>query len=131
MFSRRTLLFRLTLSLACLGWALAPLSARAQAAYPNKAVRLVVPYTAGGITDVLARALAECMRTHLGQPVIVENRPGANTALAAKGEQRRAGRLHGAVRHGATAVLNPLLYPSSPTTRRRSSPRSLASHSRR
>lgn len=112
MFSRRTLLFRLTLSLACLGLGAAALSARPQAAYPNKAVRLVVPYTAGGITDVLARALAERMRSHLGQPVIVENRPGANTALAAKIVSSAEPDGYTVLfATGATAVLNPLLYP--------------------
>jgi tripartite-type tricarboxylate transporter receptor subunit TctC len=112
MFSRRTLLSRLTLTLACLGLGAAALSARAQAAYPNKAVRLVVPYTAGGITDVLARALAERMRSNLGQPVIVENRPGANTALAAKIVSSAEPDGYTVLfATGATAVLNPLLYP--------------------
>jgi tripartite-type tricarboxylate transporter receptor subunit TctC len=50
--------------------------------YPRRAVHLVVPYTAGGATDVLARIVAEGLGTRLGQPMIVENRPGAGAVLA-------------------------------------------------
>ncbi|MFM6830871.1 MAG: Bug family tripartite tricarboxylate transporter substrate binding protein [Novosphingobium sp.] len=46
-------------------------------AFPNKAIKIVVPYAPGGGTDILARTLAERMRTSLGQPVIVENKSGA------------------------------------------------------
>ena len=45
--------------------------------YPNKPIRLIVPYAAGGLTDNLARAFAQEMSTRLGQPVIVENKAGA------------------------------------------------------
>ena len=59
-----------------------------------------------------ARALAERMRSHLGQPVIVENRPGANTALAAKIVSSAEPDGYTVLfATGATAVLNPLLYP--------------------
>jgi tripartite-type tricarboxylate transporter receptor subunit TctC len=48
------------------------------------ALRLVVPFTAGGLTDVVARSAAESMARHVGQPVIVENRPGASGHIAAE-----------------------------------------------
>lgn len=56
--------------------------AAAQSDYPNKPVRLVVSFAAGGISDVLARALAIPLSKQLGQQVIVENKPGAGTAIA-------------------------------------------------
>jgi tripartite-type tricarboxylate transporter receptor subunit TctC len=56
--------------------------ALAQSDYPNKPVRLVVSFSAGGISDVLARALAIPLSRQLGQQVIVENKPGAGTTIA-------------------------------------------------
>jgi tripartite-type tricarboxylate transporter receptor subunit TctC len=54
-----------------------------QPAYPARPIRLIVPIAAGGPSDVAARALARGMSAGLGQEVIVENRPGANTGLGA------------------------------------------------
>jgi tripartite-type tricarboxylate transporter receptor subunit TctC len=56
-----------------------PLAAFAQ--YPNKPIRWVVPYTGGGITDVVTRVVTQKMSGPLGQPIIVDNRPGANSIL--------------------------------------------------
>lgn len=56
--------------------------AYAQSDYPNKPVRLVVSFAAGGISDVLARALAIPLSRQMGQQVIVENKPGAGTTIA-------------------------------------------------
>jgi tripartite-type tricarboxylate transporter receptor subunit TctC len=55
--------------------------ARAQSAFPNRPIKLVVPWAAGGSTDIVCRAMAEEARTVLGQPVIVENRPGGSSAV--------------------------------------------------
>jgi tripartite-type tricarboxylate transporter receptor subunit TctC len=62
---------------AALG-ALPVLGSAAAQAYPNKPIELIVPFAAGGGTDVLARALAEAARPHLGQSLIVVNRAGAS-----------------------------------------------------
>lgn len=62
---------------------LVPSLAGAQADYPNKVIRIVVPYGAGGSTDVLTRIVAQKLTERLGQSVIVENRAGANGIIGA------------------------------------------------
>lgn len=62
--------------------ALAPLGARAQAAWPNKPIKIVVGYPAGGLTDGLARAYGDYIGSRVGQSVVVENRSGASGMLA-------------------------------------------------
>jgi tripartite-type tricarboxylate transporter receptor subunit TctC len=76
--TRRHVLQTLALAAA----ALAGSSAWAQA-WPSKPISLIVPFPAGGTTDVLARALAEKLQQSLGQPVIVESKPGAGATLGA------------------------------------------------
>ncbi len=63
--------------------------AQALAAYPDKPVTLVVPWNAGGVTDVAARGFASVLEKHLGQPVIVVNRPGASGAVGTEYVQSR------------------------------------------
>ncbi|TMG80358.1 MAG: tripartite tricarboxylate transporter substrate binding protein [Betaproteobacteria bacterium] len=58
----------------------APLIAHAQA-WPSKPIGWVVPYTGGGITDVVTRVVTQKMQASLGQPIVVDNRPGANSIL--------------------------------------------------
>lgn len=75
---------RRTLLVAAAGMAAAlALPAHAQAPFPNRPIRLVVPFPPGGSTDVAARTVAERMARDLEQPVIVDNRPGAGTTIAA------------------------------------------------
>ncbi|MGN6462517.1 MAG: Bug family tripartite tricarboxylate transporter substrate binding protein, partial [Pseudolabrys sp.] len=52
--------------------------------YPDKAIRIVAPFPAGGLVDVLARAVGEEMSKGLGQPVIIENKPGAGGNIGAE-----------------------------------------------
>lgn len=56
--------------------------------YPTKPVKLIVPYPAGGITDIVGRAVAERMSESLGQPVVVENRSGAGGSIGAEAAAR-------------------------------------------
>lgn len=77
-FPRRTLLACAAAAAACV----LPMAAQAQA-WPAKTIRFVVPFSSGGANDLMARAAAEGAAKALGQPVIIDNRPGAGGSLGA------------------------------------------------
>ncbi|MGJ7495551.1 Bug family tripartite tricarboxylate transporter substrate binding protein [Variovorax sp. RT4R15] len=78
--------------------------------FPERPIKLVVPYSPGGIADSLARRLAESLRQDLQQPVIVENKPGANTAIGAIAvASAPADGYTLLMATAATVVLNPML----------------------
>ncbi|MCX7154708.1 MAG: tripartite tricarboxylate transporter substrate-binding protein, partial [Proteobacteria bacterium] len=58
--------------------------------YPNKAIRIVVPYPAGGGIDLISRAIGNQLSQRWGQPVVIENKPGAGTIVAAEGVAKSA-----------------------------------------
>jgi tripartite-type tricarboxylate transporter receptor subunit TctC len=68
--------------LAIVGLTFSVMPASAQATYPNKTIRVLIPYAPGGLTDVVARYYAEHLRRSLGQNVLVENKPGASGIIA-------------------------------------------------
>lgn len=111
--TRRTLVAAALVSSATL--ATLPLPAHAQAAWPGKPVRIVVPFAAGGTTDILARALAPELQRAFGQPFVVENKPGAGgnngAAEVAKAAPDGYTLLMGTV---GTHAINPALYPKMP-----------------
>jgi tripartite-type tricarboxylate transporter receptor subunit TctC len=78
-----SIVFSLALA-ACAAAAFAPIGNEARAAYPDKPNRLIVPFPPGGPSDVLARVIGQKLNAALGQPVLVENKPGAGTNLAAE-----------------------------------------------
>ena len=78
---------KILLSLAA---AAAVVHGTASAAWPERPVRIVVPYAAGGFTDVLARLVGTKLSEKLGQAVVVENKPGASTMLGAEAVARSA-----------------------------------------
>ena len=93
----------------------APTILRAQPAYPNRPVRLVVPFSGGGATDVTARVIAERLTEMLGQPVVVDNRAGAGGNIGAdnvaKAEADGHVLLMGTI---GTASINQYLYSRMP-----------------
>ena len=93
----------------------APFAARAQAAWPDHAVKIIVPYPAGGSTDVLARILAESLKDKFGQSFLIENRPGAggNTGIAAVTGSPPDGYTIGAATVGHFSI-NQFLYDKMP-----------------
>ena len=64
--------------------ALGPAAAQDAATFPNRSIKIVVPFPAGGPSDVLARLIGQKMSEDWGQPVVIENRPGANTVIGAQ-----------------------------------------------
>ncbi len=82
MKQRRTIL--VATAMVATGISLWPLGASAQGAYPNKSIKFVVPYSAGGLPDTVARIFAQRLSDRLGQSVVVDNKPGANGVVAAQ-----------------------------------------------
>jgi tripartite-type tricarboxylate transporter receptor subunit TctC len=85
---------------------------RAQSAFPNRPLRIIVPYPPGGVTDLMGRLAAEAMSRHIGFPVVVENRAGAGGNIGAKMAAQAEPDGHtlflGTM---ATQGVNPVLYP--------------------
>lgn len=92
--------------------------AKAAAAYPVRPVKVVVPYPAGGVIDVTARAVTDALAQRWGQPVIVENRPGANGNLGAQAVHQAAADGYTLLIGSTFTVINPL---TDKTTRYRTS----------
>lgn len=105
---------RWTLGLCGAGLAVACGLSAAQTSYPNKPIKLVVPFAAGGTTSILARMLAERMGQQMGQSVVVDNRPGAGgnvgMDLVAKAEPDGYTILMGPI----GLAINPSLYAKMP-----------------
>jgi tripartite-type tricarboxylate transporter receptor subunit TctC len=95
--------------LLALAFALATV-AQAQT-FPSKPLKLVVPYPPGGVTDILGRALGQFMSDQLGQPVVIDNKPGAGGAIGTEAIAKSApdGYTFG-LGASSTHVLNPMLY---------------------
>ncbi len=88
-------------------------SAAAQG-FPSKNVRLVVPFAPAGAVDIIARTVAQPLGASLGQNVIVENRPGANTVIGAELVARAPADGHTVLFMASSFIINPVVRPNMP-----------------
>ena len=98
-------------ALACLGCmaALSPMLVNAQGTYPNKPIRVIVPFAAGSTTDIIARAIADKMGQSMGQTLVIDNRGGASGTI---GQQVVAT----AAADGYTIMIHSSSHTVSPST---------------
>lgn len=104
----RRVAFHSLLTLAGLGLACA-----AQAAFPDKPVKLVVAFAPGSSTDIVARLLAEQMSASLGQTVVVENKPGAGGNIATQQVMNAPADGHTLLIHSVAVAVNPSLFANA------------------
>lgn len=105
--------FAVGVAASLLATALAALSGPVSAqAFPSKPVKLVVPFSAGSGTDIAARAVGEAMSRGLGQPVVIENRPGAGGTVAAAAVARGEADGHTVLVPSSGHAANPSIYPN-------------------
>ncbi|MEO5672801.1 MAG: tripartite tricarboxylate transporter substrate binding protein [Ramlibacter sp.] len=90
------------------------LAAPAQQAYPNKPIRILVPFAPGGSLDPVARLVGEKLTLAWGQPVVVDNRPGGNTTIATLAAAKAPPDGHTILLTASTHVINPLLMANLP-----------------
>jgi tripartite-type tricarboxylate transporter receptor subunit TctC len=100
--------------LAVLLLTLAAQAASAQSDYPNRPVRIVVPYAAGGSADILARLIAAGLQTRLGQSVLVENRSGASGNVGTVAVARAAPDGYTLLVNTSSFIVNPSLFKPPP-----------------
>ncbi|MFO1302519.1 MAG: tripartite tricarboxylate transporter substrate binding protein [Burkholderiales bacterium] len=95
--------------------ALATSLASAQGSYPTRPIKLVVPYPPGALTDILARAIGEKLAAALGQPVVIDNKPGAGTLVGAEFVAKQPPDGYTLLMATSTTLgISPALYQPSP-----------------
>ena len=100
--------------LALAGVATIPAASAAADDYPSRPVKIIVPFGAGGPTDVYTRAIAEELRKSLHQPFVMENRPGAGTTIGTDVVAKAAPDGYTLLMVSGTQTVNETLYPNKP-----------------
>jgi tripartite-type tricarboxylate transporter receptor subunit TctC len=85
-------------------------AASAQTAFPTRSIRVIVPYPAGGIVDIVARSVTDTVGKHFGQPMVVEAKPGANSNLGTAEVARSAPDGYTWLVTGPAVLVNPSIY---------------------
>jgi len=111
-FARRAALASLT-SLTVLA-ALSPLAVNAQGAYPNKPIRVIVPFAAGSTTDIIARAIADKMGQSMGQTLIIDNRGGASGTIGQQAVATAAADGYTIMIHSSSHTVSPSTFAKLP-----------------
>ena len=101
---------RTTLLSGVLALALSAGTVLAQDQYPNRNIRIIVPTSPGAVTDILARSIGQAMSQSWGQPVIVDNRPGAASNIGAEAVARAAPDGYTMFLGSVSTSINPSLY---------------------
>lgn len=109
----RRAIHRMALALT-VGVAWAGAAAAAEPAYPSRPIRLIVPYPAGGASDVVARMIAEKLRQAWGQPVIVDNRPGASGIIGTQAAAKAAADGYTLLAHNTVLIQQPAVMEKLP-----------------
>jgi tripartite-type tricarboxylate transporter receptor subunit TctC len=110
--TRRNTLGRAGLGLAAVGAPLAPHAGRANEPWPSRPIRIIVPFAPGGPIDTTARLLAEPLRERLGQPLIVETRPGAGGSLGARTVAQSPPDGYAFLLTSSSLAINPAMHPN-------------------
>ena len=82
--------------------------------WPSKRVTIIVPFTAGSATDIMARTVAQRLSQQLGQPFVVENRPGAGGTIGVAAVARAEPDGHTILVHSSSYTITPTTYPNTP-----------------
>src|SRR4051794_16650520 len=80
--------------------------------YPDKPVHVIVPFTPGSATDVVARAVAQALSTRMGQPFVIENKPGAGGTIGAGQAAKAAPDGYTLLVHSSGHTVNPSIFPN-------------------
>lgn len=105
---------RKLLLVVCTAWSAGTVADVGAQAYPNRPIRLIVPFAPGGGTDIAARAMAQKLTEALGQQVIVDNRPGAGTVIGTEIAARSAPDGYTLVQCSTSLSINPSLRTKLP-----------------
>lgn len=91
-----------------------PLTAQAQAGYPSKPIKVVVPFPAGSTTDIIARAITDKMSQSMGQPIVVDNRGGASGTIGQSAVAQAAPDGYTIMIHSSSHTVSPSTFAKLP-----------------